>query len=385
MKNTTVSLSPAGERAGVRAVALLLLAACNSGPAKPTAERWSVKQMATPDDPTEDFGGWLPGELLVKSGQPLFFNAQQSQKGDAGLTLFPAVANGKAAAFVITDVWQNWPTPWVQPVWIPRDEAGRPLDGVVNVFPVGDESTFYSPFWRAEELLTKDLTDSTYRSARDVLSAKPTYREGSVIFCPLVPEGTTFADDGTGAKDPMTQTLATLKPAPPLVHPGWLPRELSHGWVDGLKVSYLDFGLDHALADGQTLSAAKAWFFVRQAGDKPLPLAAVLPDDALRHALVQRVDVVLPAGAAPFVPSNRPELRTLLAGKDPLLTVPAVDPALDAFTQFTLRVAVNPSCFTAPTFPATCDWLDSPARIAALPSSSKLEQPVQLGIGVVLP
>jgi hypothetical protein len=370
---------------------LLVLAGCNSGPAKPEAERWSVKQMVAKWDALDDnglpynFGGWRPRDLVVEGGQSLLFQPG-AQAGARGLTLFPGIVAGKAAAFVITDVWQNWPTPWVQPVWAPRDEDGRPLDKAYNVFPVGDESTFYSPFWRAEELLTKDLTPTTYRSARDVLSAHPTYREGSVIFCPIVLPGTGFTDDGSGTKDPMTQSLVTLKPLPPQApHPGWLPRAVSDGWVDGEPIGYLDFGADHVLAEKETLSVAEAWFFVRQAGDNPLPLAAVLPEDALRHALVQRVDVVLPAGAAPFVPANRPELRALLGRSDPLLTVPTVDAALDGFSQYTLRVAANPTCFSALTFPADCDWLDSPARIEALPSSSKIERPVQLGIGVVLP
>ena len=384
----------AGFRVGL--FALALLSACHSGPAKPEAERWSVKQMVAQWDAIDPdtkqpkrFGGWTPRELVVQGGLPLVFQPGVTQAGVRGLTLFPAVTAGQAAAFVITDVWQDAPTPWVQPVWLPRDEAGRPMEGVRNVFPVADESTFYSPFWRAEELLTRNLTDATYRDSRDVLSMKPedqTWRTGSVIFCPIVLPDTGFADDGTGPKDPMTLSLLTLKPVPPQVHPGWLPREQSQGWVDQAVVNYLDFGLDHALADEQTLSPAQAFFFVRQAGDPPLPLAAVLPAEALRHALVQRVDVVLPPGAAPFIPANRPELRALLATRDPLLTVPVItDAALDLFPQFTLRVAANPACFTAPAFPAACDWLDSPARLQALRSDLRLERAVQLGLGVVLP
>lgn len=378
-------------RSGLFAVALGLLWACDSGPPARAAKVWTVQDFVEKANKLDakglplDFGGWRPEELVVEAGQPLLFPTG-TQSGPRGLTLFPAVAAGKAAAFVITEIWQDHPTPWVQPVWMPRDEAGRPLDGVNNVFPVGIDSTFYSPFWRAEELLTEQLSDTTYRSARDVLSARPTRRSGSIIFCPFAPGDTGFADDGSGTKDPMTLTLATLKPAPPLVHPGWLPLKLSEGWVDGQPVLYFDFGLDHAPADEQTLAEAPAYFFVRQAGDRPLPLAAVLPPDALRHALIRRVDVVLPPGAAPFVPPGRAALRALLLARDPSLTVPElVDPALDAFPQLVLRVAANPACFSAPGFPADCDWLDSPARLEALRSDLRLERQVQLGIGVVLP
>lgn len=371
-------------RAGV-AVVLLSLVGCGSSSDEPAAKFWTVHDFLALKDATDEqgqplkLGGWHARELVVEGGRPLLF-VPNAQVRAHGLTLWPAVSGGAAASFVITEIWQNHPQPWVQPVWLPRDSAGRPVSGALSVFPVGEKSTFYSPFWRAEELLTETVDETTYRSARDVLSGRSIRRTGSIILCPLMPTGTGFADDGAGTLHPMTRAPVTLKPVPPAVHPGWLPRELSAGWVDGGRVDYFDFGADHAPAIEQTLQEATAYFFVSRAGERPLPLAAVLPADALRHSLVRRVDVVLPEGAAPFVPSDRSELRTLLEARE--LTV---RPSQAGFWDYALRVAANPDCFTGPGFPAACDWLDSPTRIGALPSSARVVQPVQLAIGVVLP
>lgn len=367
-------------------LALLSLAGCSSGSDEPEAKLWTVHDFLSLKDAVDkdmdpvSLGGWLPRELLVEGGLPLLF-VPGAQAGSHGLTLWPAVTGGGAASFVITEIWENHPEPWVQPVWAPRDSGGRPVSGALNVFPVGEKSTFYSPFWRAEELLTEQVDENTYRSSRDVLSGKFKRRSGTIVLCPIVPAGTGFADDGNGTLHPMTHAPVTLKPVPPEPpHPGWLPRDLGVGWVDGAHVSYYDFGDDHAPADEQDLREATAYFFVKTAGARPLPLAAVLPANALRNSLVRRVDVVLPAGAAPFVPAERGKLKTLLEGRD--LTVPAA-PA--GFGDYALRVAADPACFSAANFPAACDWLDTPARLEALPGGARIVRPVQLAIGVVLP
>lgn len=349
---------------------LLLLAACNSGPAAPVAKLWTSADYLAKQGQQLNFGGFFPDDLLRAEGAPLRFQPG-TQSGGPGLTLFPGVSEGAPVAFAITDIWQDYPEPWVQPVWIPLDESGVRPAGVINVFPVNVKSTFYSPFWRAEFLLTAGLTDSTYRSARDVLDGKFERRTGGIILCPIVAEaGTLFADDGSGPKNPVTlQSIGNL-----------LPDKNSHAWVDGKQVTYLDFGPWRASAEGQELLEDPIYFFVQKAGDRPLPLSAVLPGDAFNHSFVHRVDVVLPAGAAAFVPSNRPDLRALLAARD--FTVPDVAPALDAFPQYALRVAANPTCFGDANFPTACDWLDSPERIEQL--NQKIEQPVYLAVGVAV-
>jgi hypothetical protein len=364
----------------------VLLAACAPSGDVPDAKFWAVEDFVAARARNPDFGGFFPKDLVVPEGEPLRFVPGMQAAGQ-GLTLFPAVAGqGRPAAFVITDIWANWPDPWVQPVYLPRDEAGRPVEGALTVFPVDVASTFYSPFWRMEELLTPNLTDTTYRSARDALNAPAgtVQRSGSIVFCPIVTADTGFADDGSGTVMPITRAPAVLQPVPPQVHRGWLPRSSNQAWVDAQPVTYFDFGGDHAPSDGQRVFEAPLHFFVKAAGGAPLPLAAVLPEDPVRHAFVRRHDVVLPAGAAVFVPPSRADLRPLLEEKG--VTAPVLtDVAYDAFVDRALQVAANGTCLDDPTTVPTCDWLDSPARLAALPSNTVTRTEVLLGIGVVMP
>lgn len=344
-----------------------MLAACNPGPAAPLAKAWTARDFSKP---TGDFGGFLPSELMSLEGAPLRFQPG-IQEGGNGLILLPAVADRAVASFIITDIWQNHPEPWVQPVWVPLDENGAAVEGVSNVFPVDVDSTFYSPFWRAELLFTPGLTPTTFRSGREVLNANVERRSGAIILCPIMPEGTGIAGDASGAKEPIT-----LKPVK-------VPQTTTRAWVDGRAVAYFGVGIDRVQADGQNLREELAYFFVSAAGQRPLPLAAVLPSEPTRNSLVRRVDIVIPKGAAPFVPSNRPELKALLEARE--VSVPVVNVALDAFPEFALRVATNPACFEDPAFPTACDWLDTPARLDSLPVDQRIVQDVQLAIGAVLP
>ncbi len=302
---------------------VVLLATACGVPADKTAESklWTSREYLAKHDagPEVDFGGWHPGALLALRGEPMRFPPStqtddagvrlfsDTQDTDAGLVLFPGVADGVSAPFVITDLWSNHPEPWVQPVWAPRDELGRPVMDVVNVFPVGLESTFYSPYWRAELLPTQGLTVDTYKRATDVLNRPVRPQEGPMVLCPFVEDGVGFANDGSGLTDP-----ATLRPVQPKAD--W-DGKWSKAWVEGETVRYFDFGADRAPFDGQHVIEANAYFFVTARGQKPLPITAVLPSQPLRHALVRRVDVVLPPGSAPYVPDDRPGLRTLLEGR----------------------------------------------------------------------
>ena len=363
--------------------ALLLLvtvgafAACNAGPVTTPAKMWTSRDFLNGHGQKLSFGGWEPDELLANKGEALRFMPDGgTQQGGPGFTLFPALTDSKVAAFAITDIWSNHPQPWVQPVWAPLDESGARVTGAWNVFPVDVDSTFYSPFWRAELLFTPGLTKDTYKSGRDVLDAKVERRQTAVVLCPIVPlrdEGDElrFADDGSGSRHPLT------------LQPLSLPAKPARAWVDGNVVGYFDFGPDRVPADQQTLREASAYFFVSAPGERPLPLVVVLPSDARRHSLVRRVDVVIPTTAAPFVPANRPDLRAMLQARG--LTVPLAPASLDAFPELALRVAGTPACFTEPTFPAGCDWLDTRERIEAFAPGTLIEQPVQLAIAVVLP
>lgn len=353
------------------AVLALSLSACTAGPEVTPARLWTTREFLTAHGQARDFGGWSPDELLKLEGEPLAFRDGALQTGGPGLTFFPGVADGAPVTFVITEIWANHPQPWVEPVWAPFDENQQAVDGVQNVFPVGLDSTFYTPFWRAEFLLTPGLTPDTYRDARDVLGAEGIERRlGPLLVCPFVPEGLGFGDDGTGWRDPLTLGEVSLSSGP------------RKGWVDGALVDYYDFG-PRVRGEGDAVFAADFYVFVKRDGDRPLPLAAVLPSEPLLNALVNRVDVPLPEGAAPFVPEARPELRALLEARG--VTAPVVPASLNRFTAYALRVAMNPSCFEAADFPASCDWLDSAARLRRLRPDQLMARPVQLTLGVAIP
>lgn len=340
---------------------------CNQGPTGPVAKFWTARDYLSKNGTGVDFGGWRPSQLLTMEGQPLTFIEGTQAKGH-GLTVFPGVSDGQSVPFVITDVWSNHPQPWVQPVWNPPSASA----GGFNIFPVGVDSTFYSPWWLLDVVATKQVEADVYRSARDILNAEATHTPGPLILCPFMPDAVGLANASVGPVDPSSRT--------PLANVG-----LNPGWVEGTKVSYMVFGTDLTPFENQSLSAFNAYFFVTVASDpanggadKPLPVSAVLPSDPYHHGWVQRVDVLVPTGAEPYVPQSRPELRALISAHFPDLTVPAQDePA------FVLRLATNPACFTATDFPAGCDWLDSVARIEQLPVASRIERPVQLTLGML--
>ncbi len=364
----------------------LLLALTGCGLSPPRSERalvWTAREFKASHTAAVDFGGWRPAQFLMLAGEPLAFLPNTPAAQADGLTLFAGVSDGVSAPFVITDVWQNHPQPWVQPVWSPRDELGKtpetsnPDDAVLNLFPVDVDSTFYSPYWQLEELVTPGLTSKTYRTARDVLNAPASVvrRHGALVLCPIVPEGVGLA----GAGDTLTDPASLRALAPPTA-----PR----AYVEGNIVHYLAFGLDRVETDGQNLVEAPAYFFVAQQDGRrvTLPIAAVLPSSPLRHALVRRVDVDLDAlerittvkpGA--YVPSARPELRTVLGA----FAGPVPSAANDDVARFTLRVALNPSCFTATDFPGSCQWLDSAASVEALSSAVRSVTDVQATLGVL--
>lgn len=358
-------------RFAAAALVVVFLSACNSGRPDPAAKIWTTREFLNKHGEELNFGGWLPRELLALAGEPIAFRRDALQVDAPGLTLFPAVADGKPAAFVISEIWANHPQPWVEPVWAPYDENFERGDDVINIFPVNLDSTFYSPYWKAELLITPGLTGETYRDARDVLNAKGIERRpGPYLICPIMPDGMLFADDGSGLTDPMTLQKVTLASGP------------RNAWVDRKRVYYYDFG-PRIRGEGDSVFASDFYVFVKSTGERPLPLAAVLPSEPLLNGLVNRVDVPLPAGAAPFVPDDRPELRAMLEARG--VTAPVVSASLNRFTPYTLRVATNPACFEAVDFPASCDWLDSAARMQLLSPDQLIHQPVQLTLGVTIP
>lgn len=320
-------------------VAALVLTSCTASPTSADAKFWPAADFFNKNAAEVSFGGWLPAELVVKEGAPLTFH-DGAQQGGAGFTIFPGVAEGESAPFFITEVWQQWPEPWVQPVWAP----GKPLS---NVFSVDVDSTFYSPFWRIEWL--QDVTTQP-RGGRDALKYPST--PGPLVLCPIVPEGIRFANDGTGEKDPATlDALPQLGPT----------LQLARGFVEGHDITYFDFGPNRFISpEAQRVEDARGYFFVDGEG-KNLPIAAVLPADPKRHPLIERVNVKLPATGGVYVPSSRTALRAKLGDLAPLPSA-----ANDGVSRLTMRAVVDVACFQAADFPAGCQWLDRSSAVEAL-------------------
>ena len=267
----------------------LVLAGCSAKVDE--AELWTITQFQNPHDANEDFGGWLPAQLVLKPGVQLPFREADAQQvsGVLGLAIFPGVADGVSTPFTVTEVWKKHPEPWIQPVWSPRNASDKTKPLGQNVFPFGAEASFYSPFWKLELLLLDDASKAP-RTPRQALDSSAPRADGPRVMCPVIPDVDPLEvglSEGGKLKDPVDPaTLALVKK----------PR-FATAFIDGdqRELHYLDFGEDRFIEDGQRVVGADAFFFFNSDGT-PLPSAAVLPSDPRRHPLVRRVNVTLPAG-----------------------------------------------------------------------------------------
>ncbi|MDP3500387.1 MAG: hypothetical protein Q8S33_08645 [Myxococcales bacterium] len=351
-------------------VLLLVMAACAPAPA-PTATVWTAREFFARRDVTAPiFGGWAPSQLLVTEGQTIPFTTRV-QGAFEGLTVFPGVSDGRAVGFVISDIWQDHPEPWVQPVYVPArsspDGSALQSRGLPTIFPVGLDSTFYSPWWRVELVPLDDAAATSLTSAELVLEQGTARTLGPLVLCPIVPN-----DRFDVAAQVRTQ-LQT-KPLHPLTGAALAAPKHKSAFVDDGAVEYLDFGPGRAPFNGQRLVESDLFVFVKNGAS--LPVAAVMPAAARSRGFLRRVEVEVPESARFFVPSNRPDLREPLGE-----LAPAVDARLDAFPAYALRLVRDPACFSSPGFPDTCDWLDSPEKVRALPVTTRRE--VQLSVAVL--
>lgn len=357
---------------------LALVAVACAPPAGPDAKVWTVEDFLAKAPAKADFGGWRANELVTLPGEPIPFRspphtATETRQGAGyGLTVFPAFADGQPAAFVITEIWLEHPTPWVQPVWIAVSEflPGFPrsaeVGGTQSVFPVSTDSTFYSPFWRGTYVLAPTARKDTYRSAKEVIDARLPTQEGSVLYCPIAP-----ADGGVA--------VAEGESAP--VHP-WLlaedvgvdggampvrPLVTRLAWVEGNEVPYLGVGQERVAEADQLPVEAPLYTFASRGADGGLailPIPAVLPPDPFRSSFVRRTDVELPASGAVFVPTDRPELAAALAARGVVVVSPDVDPS-SARARLG-GVIADAKCLSPDAGFTGCVFLDSAAAIERL-------------------
>jgi hypothetical protein len=344
---------------------LLVMVACAPAPG-PTAKVWTPREFVAKHAVTEPvFGGWAPKQLLVIEGEQIPFT-KRKQGPFEGLTVFPGVSEGRALGFVITDLWQSHPEPWVQPVYAPASvtEGRAPQKRVMtaSVFPVGLDSTFYSPWWRMELVPLDNSEATSLISSKVVLERKTRRTLGPLVFCPIVAPTIEVAAD------------VIRRPVHPLTGTALSSPERGAAFVDEKPVVYLDFGPGRAPFEGQRLVESELFVFVKDG--VALPVAAVWPAEARAHGFLRRVEVEVPKGAAFFVPSNRPDLRAPLGE-----LAPPVAASLDAFQEYGLRLARDPSCFSSPNFPGACDWLDVHDKVRAVPFATRRD--VQLSAAVL--
>lgn len=361
----------------------LLLLTCTGQPPPVVAKVWPTRDFFA--KPLATFSGFPTARLISMDGGIPWRSAEYEPTGAAALSdgswslaVQPAFQNGDVAAYVVTEIWDTHPDPWIQPVYHVHHNGM-----VMGVFGVGVDSTFYSPYWRVYDA-EQTTQNGPFTAVDDVINQQLPLTKGPIWICPIVPEDVSgFAAAGDG------------KPRRPITLEEVTPPEVGRAWADGVTVGYLNFGERQVgeVYEGQgdgIVEPADLYVFARalsDGGHAPLELPAVLPDEAEKHAFVRRVDVLL-AGEAVFVPASKGELRMKVEGflgdagyvpKDPGVT----DARLAA--KYTLRVASGTGCFQdGGVFPDDCVWLDSEAAIDTLEPSRVLDTNVTLTATPVL-
>ena len=352
------------------ALALTTLLSCVPASLPPT-KTWTTADFIAGAKANKTFAGIAANTVAVSHGATIPWRsaafdpsgADVVQAGDDALAVWPAFAGGNTAAFLLTDLWDEHPTPWVQPVYLLVShydpQAPKRVPDVRSVFPVDVTATFSSPFWRAMFVTVPETTtDTDFTSATALLDSKGAMNAGPTVFCPIVPKGTGVA-----------RAEAESVPRRPLsLEPTSLPTD-TKAWVDGKPVWYFNFSVDRFVADDSELPIEKpVYFFVTQASDNHalLPLPPVLPNNPKRWSLGRRYDVELTPDLAVFVPATNAALRTAITAAGASAPEPAADIPTDVARRYTLRVATSASCFhDATTFPQGCTWLDSAAAVEA--------------------
>jgi hypothetical protein len=353
----------------------LLLLGCDPGePQK--AGRWPTYALV--ERAHEDTAGFPTAWFVSLAGAPMPFRGADYESPPAlaaadGWSVLPAFALGQPAAYLVSEVWESHPDPWVQPVYILVTSFApitrQEVDGVrvPNVFGVGQESTFYSPYWQTTFVKTATPAPAEgLADTRAVLAAASETRVSGYPLCPIVPDDFTFAATaGQAPVQPLTRAPIRLLSTVPVR-------------IDGARDSYIDFGLNKFEAEPNGRVTPTRIFFFTRAGDGKrtlLELPAVLSDNAPRSAYARRFDVVIDKEPV-FVPAGAKwdALRTRLQA-------PAADPDIPAevAAAYTLRVAKTASCFAdAAKFPDGCDWLDSEAAIDRFAPSRVIRTDVTL-------
>jgi hypothetical protein len=300
------------------------------------------------------------------------------------LALHDTFTDGYHSQYVTTEAWADFPAVWIQPVYVPVTgymPSGAPileLEGTEAwhyIFGVGPKSAFYSPYWQIIYFRRAPGTAlDDYRTPRDVLDRGLDLNPAGGRVIAIVP------DD-----------LAT----PAITNGG---PEKAQGWLNGEKVSYLDFGSNTFTWDEYGVVEEAPLFVwvikdangVRHTLDIPSVAGAgplysgrppVIVNGVPKYGSYWRIYTVdLPSGTAVFAPPQYPDLRAALAARTSLYDV-TYDPKILAAMphdndEFAGRVTTTPDCFkTADAIDPSnfgpgdqamaCQYLDSQAKIEA--------------------
>lgn len=350
-------------RRGEMLALLLLAAACTPPPAPDPWKLWSIDTLAKRGDPA-----YVPaGATLRLLSSPFAAGTATQLSGRAGLTVFPAFSEGKPAAYLTTEIWQNFDEVWLQPLYIPLKSLtdtntlkGKPIFGV-------DATTrFYSPFWQIYWYVPPDGAD--FKSAKDVIDSGLPLVEGPGKFCAITGDDSLGAVVAQGAAGPVRPLTGEATGVP----------GNGAAYANGKDVWFIDLGTNRFTWNRQTLIVDETPLFAfavqdadgswreadvpRVGGTGPLHApscdghgnCAGLPASGKPQfgALWRVWDVALPATADVYVPPSQPALRAYAQSQGFKAALPSFEDA-----QFSLRVAINPgTCFANV---ASCVWLDS--------------------------
>lgn len=329
-------------RGGITAALLAtatVLAACGAPPAPDPWTLWTIDTLARRGDPAVvPAGGTLP---FFASPYPTVGSGTHVQtSANAGLTVFPAFSEGQPAAYMTTEIWQDFDAIWVQPLYIDRSGRNKPI------FGVNAGTRFYSPFWQI--LFYTAPAGASFRSAREVVGSGVPLQDGPGKYCALTNDTSIVAavqENDTAPRRPITGEAVSV------------PKN-GFGWVDGAPVWFIDLGNSQRFTwDYQTLVVEETPLFYFALSDGvPLDLPRVGGSgpwhsprcDGLGHctaiangvpefgALWRVWQVLLPGSADVYVPSSMPELVTAVRAMGFPVALPdnlAPDPA-----AYTLRV-----------------------------------------------
>lgn len=300
----------------------------------------------------------------MPDGIPASALLADNHDGTDSLRVTPAFSEGAPAAYVTTDIWVNYDEDdvWPQQLFVQMADADHPLTNADGspapvLVDVGPKSTFYSPFWYAEQVVVGSGTDPDhYRFTRDIEDAALPTTSASPRTAPLRPLSVLASPAGQPMVEPTWQTpLDTL------------PTE--QAWLDGTKLGIFDFGTGLFEIDEDELYVEPIAMFVFVGADQSLVPGALWVAGVGDLFSGEEADVDTdPATGDPqpqFGGFWRLDLATLPSGAGPfdVATHTAAAPAGVDLKDYQGRVALDVTCFNDTGFPGSCTWLDSQAQI----------------------